>query len=290
MDDNPYPGINAHLNSFLQTPGTREEASYWPTFHGQTIVQMVITLNLHLPDNYIALNERSFQSRSLEDFVGTLAIQQPRPDVTVFQRQTSAVSTPLAVSTATPTWEAALADVVEPIRQPMAVAIRELVAPRELGRIVTWIELLSPSNKPSGSHYDTYAIKRVEALETDVPLIEIDYLHESRSPLLQLPRYLHDADATPFSIIVSDPRPNWAQGKVQVYGFHIGQPIPAFPLPLAGEERVMFDLNAVYRNTFQTGRWHIFLDYAAVPERFEMYHADDQARIRQVMESLKTDG
>lgn len=287
MDENPYPGINAHFNSFLQTPGTRQEESFWPAFHVTHISNISGALNAQLPRHYIAMAERSLQIRSLEDYFGKVAIQNPKSGVMVFQRSVRDPSASVAVLTVTPTWEATLAEVLEPIRPPMAVAIRELVAPRQLGRIVAWIELLSPSNKPGGGNFPAYDFKRTEALEADAPLIEIDYLHESPPLVKQLPRYPADAGSKPYSIIVSDPRPNWAKGKVRVYSFEVGQAIPAFPLPLAGEEMLLFDLNAVYQRTFKEGRWNDLLDYSQLPARFETYHADDQARIREVMKSVQ---
>lgn len=176
-------------------------------------------------------------------------------------------------------------DVFEPMPQPKAVIIRELLPQGKLGNIVTRIELLSPSNKPGGSSYSGYAAKRTEAIETGVPLVEIDYLHESPSPVLQLPVY-PAAKAYPYSIVVSDPRPNWGEGKVRVYGFGLRDAIRAFPLPLAGEESLVFDLNPVYQHTFRAGRWGDLLDYNAVPERFETYRADEQEFIRVVMEKI----
>jgi hypothetical protein len=280
MRENPYPGINAHLNSLLQTPGTDDQPAIWHTFHTQHVANIGEALNAQLPDHYIAFSEQSLQKRTIEDDFGTIEVHRPQPDVTVFQQGTG--RTPEAVAIA-PTWQARIADVLEPVKQPRAVVIREVSSQGKLGRVVTRIELLSPSNKPFHRHYPAYEARRMEAIDSDVPLIEIDYLHESRSVLLQLPIYPTASNSHPFSIIVSDPRPNWSEGKVSVYAFDAAEPIARFPVPLANDEQIVFDLTPVYQHTFRAGRWGNLLDYTTTPERFETYHVNDQQRIRDIM-------
>ncbi len=281
MRENPYPGLNAHLNSLLQTPGTEDQPSIWHSFHTLHIAHIAEALNAQLPDHYIAFSEQSLQKRTSDDDFGTIEVQRPQPDVTVFQQGTGVV---VAVAVALePTWQARIADVLEPVKQPRAVIIRELLPQGKLGRIVTRIELLSPSNKPFHRHYPAYEARRMEAIDSDVPLIEIDYLHESRSVLLQLPIYPSHPDAHPYSIIVSDPRPNWTEGKISVYAFGVGEPMARFPVPLANDERLVFDLTPVYQHTFLAGRWGNLLNYTTAPERFDIYSPTDQERIRALM-------
>src|SRR5690606_34079662 len=110
---------------------------------------------------------------------------------------------------------------LEPIKHPNAVLIREVTSQRQLGQSVARIELLSPANKPNGRHHDAYNARRAESLESGVPLIEIDYLHEAPPVIYPLPIYPHDERATPYMVIVSDPRPDWLRGTVKVYGFGV---------------------------------------------------------------------
>jgi hypothetical protein len=62
------------------------------------------------------------------------------------------------------------------------VVIRDVADDPLYGPIVARIELLSPSNKPGGSGYSAYTKGRNEALYTQIPLIEIDYLQKHRCP------------------------------------------------------------------------------------------------------------
>jgi hypothetical protein len=282
---NPYPGINAHLNSLLQTPGTIEQPSMWPSFHSRHITYIADDLNSHLPTHYLAFSEQSLQIENL-DFGGIRSILSPRPDVAIFQRSESASTGGNIIEVAT--WEAPVAEVVEPIKQPKAVVIRELLAQHRLGHIVARIELLSPSNKPGGSNYDAYLVNRFHALENHIPLIEIDYLHEYPPIVPQVPPYPSQPDAYPYWITVTDPRPDWKLGKARGYGFRVSEPIKKFVIPLANDEKIEFDLNPVYQQTFQAGRWNDLLDYTVEPERFHTYSAADQTFIRQIMVQMSS--
>lgn len=278
---NPYPGINTHLNSLLQTPGTIDQPSMWPSFHSRHITYIADDLNSHLPSHYIAFSEQSLQIENL-DFGGVRSITSPRPHVAIFQR-TSTTSTGVSFAEVATTWEAPVAEVVEPIKQPKAIIIRELLPQHKLGHIVARIELLSPSNKPGGSGYEAYSVNRVYALENHIPLIEIDYLHESVSIVSQVPSYPAHSDSYPYWITVTDPRPDWNIGKAQGYGFRVSESIKKFTLPLTNDEKMVFDLNSAYQQTFQAGRWGELLDYSIEPERFQTYSVSDQDFIRQIM-------
>lgn len=137
---NPYIGVNAHLNSLLQTPGTDEQPSLWQSFHTMHIGDIARHLNAVLPDNYIALAEISLQSKT------------------------------------------AHSDII-PEDLSKAVVIRQISQQTLGSKPVVRIELLSPNNKSNSSDYATYWDKRLEALQGDVPVIELDYLHETRSPI-----------------------------------------------------------------------------------------------------------
>jgi Protein of unknown function (DUF4058) len=274
---NPYPGINAHLNSLLQTPGTIDQPSMWPGFHSYHIPHIAAALVAQLPPHYFVMPEQSLQIRSSD----AEESRHPKPDITIFQRNQPGREA-VGVLEVAPTWEGVVADIIEPIKQVKAVVIRELLPQHKLGRIVARIELLSPSNKPRGSNYEAYSVNRVRALEEGIPLIEIDYLHESP------PIVMSRSEVYPYWIIVTDPRPDWNLGKARGYGFHVDEPIKKFVLPLSGNEKIVFDLNPVYERTFQDGGWANLLDYAVEPERFQTYSASDQAFIRQIMVQISS--
>jgi Protein of unknown function (DUF4058) len=284
MRNNPYVGINAHLNSMLQTPGVIGQPALWHPFHGRHIARLADALIEQLPPRYFAINEQSLQTRTLD--IGEWdKLRHPTPDLTIFQRGGTSPM-PGVAAIAPPTWEGQLIDLVENLPQPQAIIIREMLSQNKLGRIVARIELLSPSNKWGGSDYRGYESKRIESILSGVPLIEIDYLHESPAPYLQLPRYPIDDHSLPYRIIVSDPRPTWAEGKARVYAWGVGEPIKMFPLPLADDEILPFNIDPIYQQTFRAGAWGDLVDYTADPERMDTYSANDQAIIRRIMSEV----
>ncbi|RUL88989.1 DUF4058 family protein [Tautonia sociabilis] len=153
-----FPGMDPDL----------EDADLWPGLHQGFMTFLWSTLNEQLPDRYVAnLNER-------------LDIDDPNrsiiPDASVFER--SSLGGPprgnpasAAVAVLDPPW---LVDwPAEEIREGFV----EILPVREPERVVAVIELLSPSNKVSGStgHLSYHNTQR-EVLGSPAHLIEIDLL------------------------------------------------------------------------------------------------------------------
>jgi hypothetical protein len=268
---NPYSGINAHLHSALQSKG-----GAWESFHSAHIGHLTEALDARLPPGYYALNEKSLQL-SLIDLESGLERRSPtRPDIAIYERggggfRQQAGSSPTLTLPLTATL---VED--EPLRAVVIINARH--------QPVTRIELLSPANKPGGSHAPQYRLKRGETLKSGVALLELDYLHESPPVIPGVGAY-SDGDGPPYMIMVSNPRPSWEVGITAVYGFFVDQPCPTLDIPLLDGEFITLDFNAVYQTTFASNRYYhiVIVDYDQLPARFEMYQPDDQARIRAVM-------
>lgn len=285
--DNPFKGVNPHLNSELQTPGTNNDPALWASFHAHHVTNIAEVLNQQLPENYVAYTEQSLQVRGV-DWGDEVVSHRPRPDVSVYQT-VSRTQSPFAEAVIAPDWEATLAEALEPIEYYAAVVIRQPGTQNRLGKIVARLELLSPANKPDGSHAAAYRDRRVESLASGVPLIEIDYLHESATVIPKLPVYPHESGSYPYTVAVSDPRPDWQTGQVKVYGAVVNQPLPRVPIPLAGAEGIVFDFDPVYQHTFKARRSHTLIkSYDTPPVRFETYSQADQKRILQHITELRT--
>lgn len=239
MDENPYPGINAHLNSFLQTPDSKGDFPHWQNFHTQHIAHMVEVLNALLPDHYVVLNDASLQKPS-ENSTGT---------------------------------------------DMRAVTIRQATPEKFAGAVIVRIELISPQTKSeeAGTFTEPYNTDRFNTLIDGEVLVEMDYLHEAPSIVREMPKYPENPFAHPSTILIHDMRPFSESGKSYVYGFHPDSPLPHLILRLSEQERIAFDLNAVYQHTFRIGRWADLLNYNDLPARFGTYSTDDQIRIREIM-------
>jgi hypothetical protein len=238
---NQYRGINAHLHSQWQASGG------WDEFHTAYIVYLANALKATLrPLGYTASIEQSLQIRR-QGF----PISRPESDVTIYDPD---------------------------LAQYKAVAIHGA----EKGTPVAWVELLSPSNKPGGQDAAYYDKKRLSLLHTGIVFVELDYLHESPPTFEGLPNYRSGpmtAPATPYRIVVIDPRPAFESGKGYIYGVDVDSPLPTVVIPLSGADQVAIDLDSVYQRTFQDSLFGDSVDYAALPVNFTRYRPADQARI-----------
>ena len=111
--------------------------------------------------------------------------------------------------------------------------------------------MLSPGNKPPNALFHEYLAKRDETLFSGVNMVEIDYLHQSRSPIHILPNYpKREPGAYPYTILVGSPNPTFEEGVAEIHGFRVDDPIPEVMIPLAGDDRLEFDFGAAYNLTF----------------------------------------
>jgi hypothetical protein len=278
MPNNPYPGINAHLNSFLLQKG-----GGWEAFHRRHVDEIAQQLDRDLSDDYYAVAEKSLQlSEGIN--IGHRAV----PDVLLFQvADRQPAPTGHAVATA-PSATLALSDVIEVNEDYLsAVVVYQIQEGQYPGRPITRIELLSPANMPAGSHHQKYMAKRLQTLQAGLALIEIDYLHTHPPILSAIPAYPAE-NAVPYTILISDPRPTLSEGRLDIYGFGVLDPIPTVPVPLADDDRLPFDLNTVYHDTFGSLKiYRMVLDYAHEPADLAAYRPEDRQRLRQFMAEIQ---
>lgn len=285
--ENPYRGVNAHLHSIAQNP-LEGSPTIWTSIHASHIVDIINSLNGSLPLNYIARAEQSLQIWT-EDFTGIpLKPRSPQPDVSVFRTSISDSTIAEAIIDDIPVRVIPINPLLErEITIPSAV-IYEVKDHEVAGKPVTRIELLSASNMQDGSGYYGYLENRGIAIQSGTSLIELDYLHQFGSPMPKIARYPYQQDSHAYIIAVTDRRPRH-QEVMLAYLIDVDMLLPKrLTIPLAGEDSLAFDFDAVYQFTFKTGRWGLHLDYDELPRNFENYSALNQARIKAVMERAKT--
>lgn len=122
----------------------------------------------------------------------------------------------------------------------------------ETRRLVTVLEILSPTNKGSGYH--DYLAKRDEVLAQAVHLVEWDLLRGGRR--LPTVEPLHASDYYAF-VSRHERRP-----KVEVYGWTLREPLPAVPVPLHGRDPdAVVDLQAVLNVVYDESGYDASLAY-----------------------------
>jgi len=274
---NQYRGVNAHLHSALQN-----EPGGWKVFHSAHINDLARAVDAKLPPGYEVALEKSLQIVEYHPDTGLKVRRRPEPDVTIYEVDPSSKRYGTASSAATPSL---ILPAIETIEQDddlyyAAVVIYDTEADGR--KAVTRIELLSPTNKPPGDGYLQYREKRIAALEEGTPLVEIDYLHESPSPIKGIPVYPErEPGSNPYYIAVTDTRVSLEAGETKVYAFAVDELIPVVDIPLAGDEFLTFDFNPVYNQTFESlSYFSNRVDYEHEPVRFETYSEADQQRIK----------
>lgn len=280
--ENQYQGVNAHLHSFLQN-----EPGGWESFHNAHITNLTEVIDTLLPEGYYALNEKSLQLSAFNLETGLEVRSKTKPDIGIYGGPSSGVpinkmevSGPTAII---PVIDTLIED--DPLSSIVIFRIRDDNRPLP----VTRIELLSPGNKPPGAHYLQYLIKRTETLESGLNLVEIDYLHETRSPIRAVPSYsAREIGSHAYLVLVSDLRPTLMKAETEIYGIDVDQEIPRIAIPLMGEDSIVVDFNAAYNVTFSRNRYYgmVAVDYEQLPLRFETYSEPDQQRIRDRMAAV----
>ena len=279
---NLYPGINAHLNSWLQA-----ESGRWLSFHSDHITFLVSVLNADLPPGYIVRGEQSLQISETNLTTGQTIPYQTRPDALVSRLQSKQPQAPTASGLATELAMIPLPDTfpADPEDDLTGIVIYRVTGSGDLGTPVTRIELLSPSNKPGCQGYKSYLVGRWRSLHSGLNLVEIDYLHQLPPISPALPRYPDGANSTPFYVLVNQPHPSFQEGQTRIFGWHATQPLPRIPIPLQAHPEMHsseLDLATAYERTFANNDrlYETILNYAQEPLDFFHYSTDNQKHIK----------
>lgn len=232
----PFPGMDSYL-----------EMLEWQDFHLAMINEIRTLIAPQLRPNYLARIERRV---FVERFFDQPSLDIPDVEV-VASKQRSKL--PRAVATAIATLEPHVYEVSVPLehREPYLV-IKDV----EHRRVVTVIELLSPTNKASGSDGSrVYAEKRAELLQSSANLVEIDLLRGGRRP----PTIRPIPDSTDYCVFVHRTP---ARSRVEVYEWTLRDPLPAVPVPLAGSDPdVPLCLQVAFDEIYDVAAYDLELPY-----------------------------
>lgn len=236
----PFPGMDPYL----------EEPSLGPDFHLGMIAAMRAALNAQLPPRYAAYADRYVW---LHEPDADTRLRHGKPDVYVTDRaETMAEGNPVGTL-------AAPAVVTLPaVRREGNRYLR--IIDRQSRRVVTVIELLSPSNKEPGEDREAYLAKRNEYLATGTNLVEMDLLRQG----IRLPMGEPGPPPADYYVLVS---PAAAFPQAGVWPFAVRDPLPAVPIPLdAGETPLLLALKPCFDRAYEEAPYQRELDYNAPPQ------------------------
>jgi hypothetical protein len=244
-----------------------EPSGYFGEFHGSMVVAIRDELNQRLAEGFVAsmdlygwLHEAEAGER-----------QQPRePDVYVAEETGREPHPAASLAVADP--ETLTLPLVVP-RKRKYVKIEDLAGQR----VVTVIELLSPSNKAFGDDRELYLAKRNDYLARKVNVVEIDLLRGGqRLPLSEPP-----PDVGDYYVMVSRA---WQYPQVGFYRFTLRDPLPEVPVPLTRDvPDVFLPLRACMDRVYDGARFSVKLRYDEPLAPRPRKH--DAAWVRQILAS-----
>jgi hypothetical protein len=128
-------------------------------------------------------------------------------------------------------------------------------------RVVTVIEVLSPSNKYGGPGHVSYREKQRQVLSSDTHLVEIDLLRAGPH-VLAVPEWLARGKG-PYDYLVSVNRSQGLRDHFELYPRRLAERLPRVRIPLAaGDPDAVLDLQAVLEVTYDDGAYRDRLDYS----------------------------
>ncbi len=240
----PFPGMNPYL----------ENPELWAEVHHRLISAIAIHLAPALRPKYrVAIEKRTYFSE------GDRAIEVGIPDVAILTQERSAQGRSTGLSSAVAT----AADpkltgltVTLPIAQEVKegyLEIREIAT----GRVVTSIEVLSPSNKRAGVGRDAYETKRQRVLSSQSHLVELDLLRGGKAMAM-----IH-SQGYDYRILVSRAQ---QRPQAQLYGFDLPDAMPIVPLPLADQDdEPLLDLHQLLDDIYEQAGFDLSIDYGQPP-------------------------
>ncbi len=237
-----FPG----MDPWLEHPGL------WPDLHNALISAIREDLAAKVaPRYFVGIEQRTYVATPVED------IAMIRPDVLVGRTGSRKRISKPERRTAAGVGVIEM-DVEVPVPQPVEEWFLEI---RTVGekRLVTVIEVLSPTNKTKGDGREEYIGKRENILKTRTNLVEIDLLRAGR------PMPLGSAlpVETPYRILISR---GALRPRAKLLGFGVRDEIPTLPIPLLPDDpEPTLNLGAVLHALYDRARFDLQLDYKEPP-------------------------
>lgn len=245
-----FPG----MDPYLERPGL------WPDVLLTLLGEMRRQLQPRLaPRYYAAVEQRVFVETDAEE-----SDRQFVPDVLAFAEKNFAPAPfgPHGHAAATLEADAPRAVLTSPATFEVKQRYLEIRDLENQHRVVTVIELLSPSNKKAGEGRDLYWKKQRRVHRSTTHLVEIDLLrhgdHTVGVPLARARRAVKEWDY----LVCVDRYRDLGSRRYELHPRRLPEPLPRFGVPLADEDPdVTLDLEAALAEAYAAGAYHRQIDY-----------------------------
>jgi Protein of unknown function (DUF4058) len=254
----PFPGMDPYL----------EAPHIWPDLHDALAAEIRGELNRTLPSPYYARLEMRPELGIVEE--GSLR-QRIIPDIAVVRHPHRGTAPGGVALMDRPRRDISNSlELVVP-GDPIRHTFVEVRDPSRNHKLVTLIEILSPSNKRRGPDRQAYQAKQREVLESDAHLIEIDLLRSGDRilPDIILAALIDQIAPPPDYLVLVNRAWRRAGGLAyQVFPCSIREWLPCIPVPLKQDEpEVPLDLQFVFNRAYDDGPYlRGAVDYAKPPE------------------------
>jgi len=235
-----------------------EHPARWQGVHNKLITHVEEALNAVLPAGYVANVEARCY---IEAMPGSLAGGPVRPDVSVTRSATAAHGSRAGAAELEP---AAGSFIVAAHPPEIREAYVEIVDAADRARVVTSIEILSPTNKSArGRGRRLYLRKQRTVLQSPTHLLEVDLL---RDGLHTVAAPLEHAETFRSDYLVCLHR-SYQPAQFQVWPFTVRDPLPAIWVPLdQGIPEIGFALQPLFDVFYDAGAYRKKTDYTMEAE------------------------
>jgi hypothetical protein len=232
-----------------------ENPALWPSVHQGLITFAWTALNAVLPPHYVAtIGERLYVVQAERDIYPDIFLLE-HPSV---QAPAEQGARKIAVAASDPPW--VLTVKPEEIREVYI----EILSVADQSRVVTVIEVLSPSNKiakSDGRHL--YLTKQREILSSPTHLIEIDLLRQGEHTVAAPREMLLRKGKWDYLVCLHR---GGQKGRYEVWAITMRQRLPRIHIPLSdGDPDVVLDLQSVFNRCYDEGAYVRRLDYRSKP-------------------------
>lgn len=235
----PFPG----MDPWLEHPGL------WPDVHER----LVMAIARHLGP---ILRPRYYVAVGIHSYVVTLPLEPPTiryPDVMLVDTPYEEPADALAPATSADEPVVVTVPVPEPVEESY-LEVREVAS----GKVITVIEVLSPTNKRPGEGREAYETKRATILRSRTHLVEIDLLRDWEP----MPFWGGGQDSH-YRILV---RRGEQRERADLYAFTVRDPIPRFALPLQKDDaEPVVDLKPLLDELYDEASYDLRVDYTQPP-------------------------
>jgi hypothetical protein len=238
----PFPGMDPYLER------------HWIDVHARMIVYLSAQLQPQLGG--------ALRARVEERLVVESPMDEGReiyPDARVFESKPSGRQSETRSSGT---------EIIEPLVVPCANEERtetfiEIIDRPWGDKLVTVIELLSPSNKLGGASKNKYRQKQEEIYAATVNMVEIDLTRAGRRRFLLPQAKIRNSHRTTFQARVF--RAAGKRAQFELYAMPLQQPLAPIKVPLRdGDADVIIDLQPLLERAYQLGAYDD-LDYSKPP-------------------------